>query len=78
MTLARQQRRRLRHPPGLFWAPGNLHGCETLMAVAPDGEMTLRTVEPGTTGDDAIGQLEGWLRGHGFTPSDDAPSLYVL
>jgi hypothetical protein len=71
-------RRRLRHPPGLYWAPGNLHGCETLMAVAPNGEMTLRTVEPGTTGDDVIGQLESWLEGHGFTPSDDGPSLYVL
>lgn len=45
------------------------------MAVAPDGEMTLRTVEPGTTGDDVVDQLEGWLRDHGFRPG---ASLYAL
>lgn len=71
-------RRRLRHPPGIYWAPGDLHGLETLMAVAPNGEMTMRTIEPGTDGSDEIGQLEGWLRDHGFTPDGGGPVLFVM
>ena len=77
-AMSRRQNSRLRHPPGIYWAPGDLHGLETLMAVAPNGEMTLRTVEPGTDGDDVIGQLEGWLNDRGFRPDVDGPSLYVL
>jgi hypothetical protein len=69
---------RLRHPPGIYWAPGDLHGCETLMAIAPNGEMTMRTVERGSDGSEEIGQLDTWLRGHGFTPDAGGPSLFVL
>lgn len=78
LTAMRRNRSRLRHPPGIHWAPGDLHGLETLMAIAPNGEMTIRTVEPGEDGSEEIGQLEGWLRDRGFKPDDDGPSLYVM
>lgn len=77
-TMARSNRRR--HPPGLYWAPGTLHGMPALMAIAPDGEMTLRTVDqkdPESEGE-AVGQLDGWLRDRGFTRADDAPLLWLV
>ena len=78
MLLAMPRQSRLRHPPGIYQAPGDLHGLYTLMAIAPDGQMTMRTVERGTDGSEEIGQLEGWLRDHGLKPDGDGPSLYVL
>lgn len=73
-----RSRKRLRHPPGIYWAPGDLHGYDTLMAIAPNGEMTMRTVEPGTDGGEEWGQLEEWLRSHGFTPDGDGPVLTLM
>lgn len=74
---ARQRRPAL--PPGVYWMPGRLHGLETLVAFAPDGEITFRTVEPGMRGDVEIVQLEDWLRSRGFTPavSSVGPLLFL-
>lgn len=68
--IAVSPRRRPQLPSGIYWLPGRLHGLEALMARAPDGEITFRTVEPGTDGGTEIGQLEDWLRSRGFTPDD--------
>jgi hypothetical protein len=70
--------RRPRLHAGLYWAPGHLHGLETIMALAPNGEMTFRTIEPGTAGDTEIGQLEDWLKERGVADPSLGPTLFVF
>jgi hypothetical protein len=64
--------------PGIYRLGGTLHGCDCLIAYAPDGEFTIRTIEPGEPEDEPREQLRAWLGARGHTAPPANGGLFLV